>query len=170
MHSNITTPGYSIAQQEMVWSKSGTVNHMKNVEMISWHNPKDGPTTPSNQNVQIVSKRTLKITSFWRILRAVNHDGCINFRRINEPQAQIIATSNESTNLKHRSSLRRTNWRIQKTESPRRQKNREAVSVRTIRLRHKSRILTHKPLKTQKIICTQNPRKAQKLYTYAQAA
>ena len=31
VHSNITTPGYSIAQQETVRGNSQTVNHVKNV-------------------------------------------------------------------------------------------------------------------------------------------
>ena len=100
MHSNITTPGYSIAQQETVRGKSQTVNHVKNVKIIYRRNPEDGPTRQSNQKSHIVGKRTLKITSFGQILRAVNLDGCTNVRQIDEPQDQIIATSNKSTNPK----------------------------------------------------------------------
>ena len=41
MHSNVTTPGYSIAQQEKVRGKSRTVNQVKNVQIISQRNPLD---------------------------------------------------------------------------------------------------------------------------------
>ena len=87
MHSDIITPGYSIAQQEMVQGKSRMANNVNNVDIRSQRNPEDGPTRRSNQNVQIVGKRTLKIVSFGRILRAVNHDGHTKVKWIAEPQA-----------------------------------------------------------------------------------
>ena len=147
MHINIPTPGCSIAQREMVRGKSRTVNHMKNSEIRSRRNPEDGPTRRSNQNVHIVGKRTPKITSLGRILRAFNHDGCTNIRRINEPQTQIIDTLNKSTNLKHISLLRQTNRRILKIESTRRWRNWEAVYVHTSRLKRKSCTTYAKPYK-----------------------
>ena len=57
--------------------------------------------------------------------------------------------SKESTNLNIRSSLRWTNRRIVNTESPRRWRQEKDVSVRTIRLKRKSCIHTHKPLNAQ---------------------
>ena len=50
------------------------------------------PIRRSNQNVQIVGERTLKIISFGQILRAVNRDGRKNVRRVDKSQDQIIAT------------------------------------------------------------------------------
>ena len=84
----------------MVQGKIRTVNHVKNVKIRSRRNPEDRPTRRSNHDVQIVSKRTLKIASFGRILRAVNHDGGPNARQIDEPQDQSIAMLNKSTNPK----------------------------------------------------------------------
>ena len=109
MNSTITTPGYIIAQQETVQGKSRRVNHVKNVELRSRRNPEDRPIRQSNQNVQIVGERTLKITSFRQILWAPNHDSHTNIKRIRKYKEQIIATSNKSANLRHRSLLRRTN-------------------------------------------------------------
>ena len=77
-------------------------------------------------------------------------------KRINEPQAQIITTLNESTNLEH-SALRPTNRQILKTESPRRLRNWEFISVCTSHSKRKN------------CIHTQNPLNAQKLYLYAQS-
>ena len=85
MQSNITTLGYIISQQETVQGKSWTLKHVKNIEIRSWRNPEDGPKRRSNQNAQIVGKRILKITSFGRILRAVNHEGRTNIKLIGKP-------------------------------------------------------------------------------------
>ena len=116
MHSNITTLGYIISQQETVQGKSWTVNHVKNIEIRSQRKPEDEPRRRSNQNVQIFRKSTLNITSFGRILWAFNHDGRTKVRRINKHQAQIITTSNESTNLRHRSLICRTNRQTSGTD------------------------------------------------------
>ena len=124
MHSNITTPCYSIDQHEAVRGKSRKVNHVKNAKIRFRWNPEDGPIRRSNQNVQIVGKRTLNITYFVRILCAVNHDGQTNVRRIDEPQDQIINTSNELTNP--------TDWITETSKELRR------------------RIRMYKPLKAQK--------------------
>ena len=100
MHININTPGYSIAQQETVGGRIRKVNQVNNVGQGYQQNPEERSTRRSNQNVEIVNKRTLKITFFGRILQAVHHDGRTNAIQINKPQDQVIGTSNESTNTK----------------------------------------------------------------------
>ena len=107
------------------------MHHMKNSKIRSLWNPEDGPTRRSNQNVQIVGKRNLKITSFGWILWEVNHDVRTNVRRINEPQYKIIATSNELTNQK--------DWITKMSKESR------------------SRICTYKPLTAQKPYTNEQP-------------
>ena len=165
------------------------MSHVKNVEIRSRQNPEDGPTRQFNQNIQIVGERTLNITSFVWILREVYHNGRTNFRKIDEPQDRIIATSNKSTNLKDwitETSNKSTNpkdWNIETSKESisrirmhkplKLQKpytyahgalRAEDVSVRTSRLKRKIRIHTHKPLKAQNYTTYANP------HTYTQAA
>ena len=157
VHSNITTPAYSIAQQETVQDKSQTVNHVNNVRQISWHKPEEGSLRWSNQNVHIVRKRTLEITSSGRILREVHRDWS-NKSQMNQQTSISDHRYAERVNKSSRSDHRD----IEKIKKPylyaQAAYRTKAVYVRTSRLMHKSCICMHKPLN------------AQKPYTYAQSA
>ena len=124
---------------------------MKNAEIRSWRNTEDGPRRRSNQNVQIVSKRTQNITSLGRILRAVNYDSHTNVRKM--------------TNRKIRSSLRQkideyknmNQQDVKGTDKPKDQTinmlnkstncNSRIIQTLEVSKRH---ISYHKPINTQK--------------------
>ena len=91
LYININTLGCSIDQQEMVWDKIWTVNHVKNVKIRYWRNPEDKLQNGPIGTFQSPAKEP------WRSHPLDGSSG----RSI----TTVAQTLNESTNLKHRSFL-----------------------------------------------------------------
>ena len=154
MHSNITTPGYSISQQETVRGKSRTVNHVNNVQQGSRRNPKEWYSRRSNHNLHIVGRRTLKITSSGQILQTVHHDW-LQKRQTNQQTLRsdyrYVKIIDNSSILNHQD-VAEINKPYPYAQASYRTKY---VYVCTSRLTRKSRIRSKNPINA---------------YTYAQAA